>query len=74
MLGNAASADEYGYALAAGDLNQDGRDDLAIGIPGKQFFGMNDAGAVHIVMGSNSGLGTQDALISQDGIVGNNGN
>jgi D-alanyl-D-alanine carboxypeptidase len=74
MLGDAASGDEYGYALAAGDLNQDGRDDLAIGIPGKRFFGMNDAGAVHVVMGSANGLGTQDFLISQDGIIGNNGN
>ncbi|MCA9214431.1 MAG: FG-GAP repeat protein [Planctomycetales bacterium] len=73
MLGSTASGDEYGYSLATGDIDNDGRDDLAIGIPGKTFFGFDDAGAVHIVMGTAGGLGTEDQLISQDGIDNNNG-
>jgi len=43
-----ASGDNFGYALAAGDFNNDGRDDLAIGIPGKEVKGNTDAGEVKI--------------------------
>jgi hypothetical protein len=32
-LGDAAPDKKFGYALAAGDFNNDGRDDLAIGVP-----------------------------------------
>jgi len=32
--GVASGAEEFGWALAAGDLNGDGADDLAIGVPG----------------------------------------
>jgi hypothetical protein len=52
---------EFGAALAAGDLNADGRDDLAIGARG--WIGQEDTGgAAWVIYGSPSGLrsaGTQ---------------
>jgi hypothetical protein len=48
-------SDYFGSALAAGDFNLDGYDDLAIGHEGEDGGG-TDAGAVSIVLGSASGL------------------
>jgi hypothetical protein len=47
LLGNAEAGDEFGSSLAAGDLNCDGYDDLAIGVPGEN----DDKGCVVIVYG-----------------------
>ncbi|MEZ5302567.1 MAG: FG-GAP repeat protein [Verrucomicrobiales bacterium] len=48
---------EYmGNALAAGDFNGDGRDDLAIGIKGDRQGGYQWAGSVFVVRGSIGGL------------------
>jgi hypothetical protein len=71
VLGTADDEDQFGYALAVGDFNDDGRDDLAVGVPGEAAFGLADAGAVQVFRGSNSGLSTNDQLISQDGIRSN---
>ncbi len=52
------SGDLFGFALAAGDFNRDGRDDLAIGAPGdfvSQTTGDN-AGAVSVISGGITGL------------------
>ena len=46
---------EYGRALAAGDFQGDGFDDLAVGVPGTAF-GAEGAGAVAIFEGSAIGL------------------
>ncbi len=46
----------FGAALAAGDFNDDGYDDLAVGVPGQDVSGTADAGAVHVVPGSSNGL------------------
>ena len=56
--GNAqGEPDMVGHALAAGDFNGDGADDLAIGVPGQDVGGVTDAGAVRVVYGSRtSGL------------------
>jgi hypothetical protein len=54
--------DWFGYALAVGDFNGDGRDDLAIGVPTEDFGGLINPGAVHVLYGSAAGLqigGTQ---------------
>ena len=48
---------EFGAALAAGDLNADGRDDLIIGARG--WIGQEDTGgAAWVIHGSPSGLGS----------------
>lgn len=55
----------FGAALAAGDFDNDGHDDLAIGMPALDLAGdpsrrqpalMTDAGAVAVVYGTQSGL------------------
>jgi hypothetical protein len=52
--GNAETGDEFGHALAAGDFNGDGYDDLAIGVPGEN----NKGGAVEVLPGGPGGLTT----------------
>ena len=71
FLSSAASGDQFGFAVTAGDFNHDGNDDLAIGVPGKSAFGRSDAGAVHIVRGSSVGITNNDQLITQDGVRSN---
>jgi hypothetical protein len=54
--------DFFGNSVAAADFDGDGYDDLAIGVYGENLSGVADAGAVHIIYGSISGLlttGTQ---------------
>ena len=60
--GVSLAGDVFGSALACGDFNHDGRDDLAIGIPGKDFPGANDAGIVDVIPGSASGLDPSAAI------------
>jgi hypothetical protein len=47
--------DEFGYSLATGDFNNDGYDELAIGVPGKDLA-VTSMGAVYVLTGSGSGL------------------
>ena len=51
----AEAGDSFGAALAAGDLNDDGRDDLAVGVP-SETVGTTSAGAVNVIYGSGAGL------------------
>lgn len=54
----AEAFDNFGWAVAAGDFNNDGRDDLVAGIPSEDVNAgpVNDAGAVQVFYGSASGL------------------
>lgn len=57
MLDIAEAQDLFGYTLVAGDFNQDGADDLAVGIPGEDIGGGLSAGAVQVLYGfTNTGL------------------
>jgi hypothetical protein len=48
--------DRFGTALAAGDFDGDGFDELAIGVPGERSSGRWHAGALHVLGGAASGL------------------
>jgi hypothetical protein len=48
--------DRYGASLAAGDFDGDGRDDLAIGVPGESVAGLSEAGSVNMLYGDEGGL------------------
>lgn len=54
--GTIEPGDRFGAALAAGDFDGDSRDDLAVGAPNEDVGSITDAGAVHVVFGSSSGL------------------
>ena len=66
IVAPAGAEDRFGETLAAGDFNGDGRDDLAIGVPGENGVVLNaagmpmdyldDVGVVHVVFGISSGL------------------
>jgi hypothetical protein len=60
--------DRFGSALAAGDFDGDGDDDLAVGVPGESVGTILRAGAVNVIYGSASeGLDASgDELFHQD--------
>ena len=49
--------DRFGEAVAAGDFDADGNDDLAIGAPYDNWLGVPNSGNVVVVYGSGAGLG-----------------
>ncbi len=68
IQGAAEGGDHFGAALAAGDFNGNGREDLAIGVPFEDVGGTWDAGAVNMLYGGSSGLTSSDKIWDQDGI------
>jgi FG-GAP repeat len=59
--------DGFGLALAAGAFNGDGFVDLAVGVPGEDVAGFENAGAVNVLPGSAAGpTGSGSQLFSQD--------
>jgi hypothetical protein len=52
----AETGDEFGAALATGDFDGDGFDDLVIGVPGEDLDLVVDGGVVHVLYGSTTGL------------------
>jgi hypothetical protein len=54
--------DRFGAALAVGDFDADGFDDLAVGVPFENIGEVVDAGALQVLWGSASGLSGQGSL------------
>ncbi|AKS43288.1 FG-GAP repeat protein [Wenzhouxiangella marina] len=58
--------DQFGAALAVGDFDGDGRDDLAIGVPredsGSGASLVVDAGLVQVLFGTSNGLSTSQSV------------
>ncbi|MGH2758926.1 MAG: S8 family serine peptidase [Actinomycetota bacterium] len=57
VASSAESGDQFGAAIATGDVNNDGYDDVAVGVPGEDGS-VADVGLVHLFLGSPSGLKT----------------
>ena len=63
----AEAGDRFGSTLAVGDFNNDGKDDLAVGVPDEDIGSIVDAGVVNVIYGSNEGLtATDDQIWHQD--------
>jgi hypothetical protein len=52
LEGNHEEGDRFGHSLATGDFNNDGFDDLAVGVPGENLGESASAGAVNVLYGS----------------------
>ncbi len=70
MIDGAEAGDQFGAALAVGDFDGDGFDDLAVGIPGEDrevaAGAIVDAGAVQVIYGSRHGLSVRNQFWHQD--------
>lgn len=60
----------FGSALAAGDTNGDGFDDLAVGLPGDDTSGAIDSGSVMLFLGTATGAFTRFATIIHEDLGG----
>ncbi|MGI9642829.1 MAG: hypothetical protein ACR2N9_08600 [Acidimicrobiia bacterium] len=72
-IGVLTESDQFGYALTAGDFDNDGDDDLAIGVRGHRASGVSSSGGVVILQGSPGAAGLAHAgarLITQGDIAG----
>ncbi|MGH8834705.1 MAG: hypothetical protein ACRDWG_06880 [Actinomycetes bacterium] len=70
-VGSAAEeADFFGDALTAGDFDNDGYADLAVGVPGESVGSLGNAGTVNVLYGSAAGLtGSGSQTLTQNTAV-----
>jgi hypothetical protein len=65
--GATESGDAFGWSVAVGDVNKDGYQDVAVGVPYEDLGGTRDAGDVIVLRGSANGLtGSKAQAVSQD--------
>ncbi len=60
VKGTPEGGDRFGFAVVAGDFDGDGRDDLAVGVPGEDLGLKVDAGSVNVLYGTRGGLRVTD--------------
>ncbi|MDA8020600.1 MAG: hypothetical protein MPN21_24445 [Thermoanaerobaculia bacterium] len=51
------AGEQFGHALAAGDVDGDGFDDLVVGVPREDVLDAENAGSIHILFGEGSATG-----------------
>jgi FG-GAP repeat len=67
IQGVTEGGDGFGHAVTSADFDNDGFDDLALGVPFEGRWGHSQTGAVQVVFGSASGLnGSGDLLIDRE--------
>ncbi len=62
--------DLFGWRLASGDFDGDGRDELVVGVPYEDIGAVIDAGAVHVLHGGAEGLTSVGSQFWQQGLAG----
>lgn len=70
VAGQAGAGDDWGWSLAVGDFNGDGRDDLAVGSPFDDVDGVFDAGSIQVFYGFAGGLSTSNDKVWHRGTAG----
>lgn len=70
VIGTPQAGDDFGYRVAVGDLNGNGRDDLAVGSPGESVDGATGAGATHVFFGRATGISRAKDELWQPGLGG----
>jgi hypothetical protein len=68
IKGHNEDDDDFGSAVAGGDFDGDGFDDVAIGVPGEDRNGIvDDGGVVNVIYGTSDGLDdVDDDLVHQN--------
>jgi len=56
IIGGSEPDDQFGSSLAAGDFNDDGFDEIVIGVPREDIGSVSNAGAIQILLGTADGV------------------
>ena len=70
LAGGRHGKDAFGAALAVGDFDNSGHDDLAVGVPGDRVGGPIKAGAVNVIYGADGGLTTDGDQLWHSNVAG----
>jgi FG-GAP repeat len=70
VAGNLEAGDRFGSALTAGDFDNDGFSDLAVGVPDEAVGNVSFAGAVDVLYGATGGLSGAGSQLFRQGAGG----